>query len=116
MPNYHSNYHRIKFIYSHHLGFDPRLGKFLVEGEEYELKYEETPALTMSVPTGAYKIDADGNLVKSTKIEITGNSYINANDNRIDVRYGTSLDRHDKEGRDLVEIIKNSIVAWMKIS
>jgi hypothetical protein len=116
MPDYRT----IKFVYNNLMGFDPWVGKFLVEGEEYELMYEETPKMTMPVPTGGYRIDDAGNLIQSTKIKITGNSYIDINrstgeTNRIDARYGTSLDRHDKAGRDLVAIIKSSIVVWTKL-
>ena len=35
---------------------------------------------------------------------------------RVDSGYGTSISRYDENGRDLVEIIKKSIVAWTKIS
>jgi len=96
------------------------LGNFLVEGEEYVVKYEEMKKLEMPVPTGEYRIDADGRLIKKSRIAITGNSYISANrttgeTTRVDSRYGTSMDRHDDSGRDLVDIIKKSIVEWEKI-
>jgi hypothetical protein len=117
MPDYQT----IKFVYNNLMAFDPLHGIFPVEGEEYVLKYEEIKKLEMPVPTGGYRIDADGRLIKSSRIEITGNSYISVNRatgefSRVDSRYGTTIDRHDDRGRDLVEIIKKSIVEWTKIS
>ena len=117
MPDYQT----IKFVYSNLMDIDPRVGNFLVDGEEYVLKYEEIKKLEMPVPTGGYRIDADGRLIKLSRIEITGNSYISVNRatgefSRVDSRYGTTIDRPDDRGRDLVEIIKKSIVEWTKIS
>lgn len=111
----------IKFVYSSLMGFDPWIGTYLVEGEEYEVKYEETKELTIPVPTGGYRIDDEGKLIRSTKIQIAGDAYMNINRTtgemcRIDSRYVTNIDRHDKNGRDLVGIIKKSIIEWTKIS
>ena len=108
----------IKFVYSSLMEFDPWIGTYLVEGEEYEVRYEETQELTMPVPTGVYIIDEEGNLIRSTKIQISGNAYMSINRttgemSRIDSRYVTSIDRYDKNGRDLVDIIKKSIIEWM---
>ena len=101
--------------------FDPWIGTYLVEGEEYEVKYRETQELTMPIPTGGYRIDDEGKLVRSTKIQITGDAYMNINRAtgemcRIDSRYATNIDRHDKNGRDVVDIIKKSIIEWTRIS
>lgn len=117
MPDFHT----IKFVYSSLMGFDPWIGTYLVEGEEYEVKYEETKELTMPIPTGGYRIDDEGKLIRSTKIQIAGDAYMNINRAtgemcRIDSRYVTNIDRHDKNGRDLVGIIKKSIIKWTKIS
>jgi mRNA-degrading endonuclease HigB of HigAB toxin-antitoxin module len=102
------------------MGIGPCVGNFLVDGEEYVVKYEETPKLKMPFPTGVYRMDADGTLDKLSRIEITGNSYIGINRitgqiDRIYSRYITSIDRHDNKGGDLVAIIKKSIVEWVKI-
>ncbi len=116
MPDYRT----IKFVYSNLMDIDPQVGNFLVDGEEYVLKYEEIKKLEMPIPTGEYRINDDGRLIKKSRIAITGNSYISMNratgeTTRIDSRYGTSMDRHDDRGRDLVDIIKKSIVEWEKI-
>jgi hypothetical protein len=129
-----SDYRTIKFVYSNLMAFDPLHGIFPVEGEEYEVKYEETPELTtplstgvytreLTTPlsTGVYRINGEGKLIRPVRIEITGNSYGKINREtgeitRVDSGYGTSISRYDENGRDLVEIIKKSIVAWTKIS
>lgn len=115
-----SDIRTIKFVYSSLMGFDPWIGTYLVEGEEYKAKYEESQELTMSmpIPTGGYRISDEGNLIRSTKIQISGDSYMSINRttgemSRIDSRYVTSIDRYDKNGRDLIDIIKKSIIEWM---
>lgn len=127
MPDYRT----IKFVYSNLMDINQPLGNFfLVEGEEYILKYEEIYPLKhdetkkpgMPISTDEYRIDADGlgRLIKKSRIEIMGNSYISVNRStgetiRVDSRYGTRIDRYDDRGRDLVAIIKKSIVEWGKI-
>jgi hypothetical protein len=101
------------------MGFDPWIGKFLVEGEEYVMKYAETPDLTMPLSTGVYRINGEGKLIRPARIVIMGNSYGKINSEtgeitRVDSR--TSISRYDKNGRDLVAVIKKSIVTWTKIS
>jgi hypothetical protein len=117
MPDYRT----IKFVYNNLMAFDPLHGIFPVEGEEYEVKYEETPELTTPLSTGVYRINGEGKLIRPVRIEITGNSYGKISREtgeitRVDSGYGTSISRYDENGRDLVEIIKKSIVAWTKIS
>jgi hypothetical protein len=109
----------IKFIYLDTMDLGHMVGKYLVDGNEYELRYTEDNQVTGYHKTGIYRM-IDGELRMDTKIQITGDSYIEVNrstgaTHRVDSRYGAAIDRYDKKGRDLVQIIKNSIVEWKRL-
>jgi hypothetical protein len=112
----------LEFIYTDLLDIKHPLGKHLVDGEKYEMKYMETPAVTDPTQTGIYRM-MDGFLVGGNgdnRIAISGNSYIEINrstgeTHRVDSVYCTSTGRYDSKGRDVVEIIKKSIVEWRKL-
>ena len=69
--------------------------------------------------TGVYRM-VDEKLKMDELIHITGDSYLSINRSdgvaeRVDSRHGMTINRYDKRDRDLVQIIKNSLVEWVKI-
>ena len=91
----------------------------LVQCEEYMLRYEEDSTVTEYKQTGIYRM-VNGKLKKDAKVYISGDSYFKINTSAgvtegVDARYGITIDRYDSKGRDVVEIIKRSIVEWKKL-
>ncbi len=107
----------VEFIYSDLMDLSPEIGNYLVDGNEYELRYIEYPPVTKPPQTGIYRI-INGELIPDAKMQITGDSYIEigpqGETRRVDSRIGMSIARYDSAGRDYVEIIKSSIVEWKK--
>jgi hypothetical protein len=114
-----SKFIEVKFIYSDLMDLNHFSGTRLIEGEEYMLRYKPDDPVYEYRQTGVYRM-VDGGLKMDELIHITGDSYLSINRSdgvteRVDSRHGMTINRYDKRDRDLVQIIKNSLVEWVKI-